>query len=89
MTVSNCGTLDCSEKQPEKEVEIYKPICEDIGAKLQNNSADTYNKGKTLFVYRNEKKTEFLLFITIKSHSTLGKKKYLKIFISVSFLLYT
>ena len=53
VNVSNCGTLDCSEKQPEKEAEIYKPISEDTAAKAQNNSTDTNNKGKKLlFLYK-------------------------------------
>lgn len=49
VNVSDCGALDCSENQAEKEVEIYKPISEDTGKlKDQNKKLASENKGKKI-----------------------------------------
>ena len=46
VNVSDCGTLDCYEKQTEKEVEIYKPISEDTTPKEDCLEVKSDNKGK-------------------------------------------
>ncbi|XP_037807106.1 maltase 2 isoform X3 [Lucilia sericata] len=44
VNVSNCGTLDCSERQTDKEVEIYKPISEDTEKLKDQNKFASINK---------------------------------------------
>lgn len=61
VNVSDCGTLDCSEKPVEKEVEIYKPISEDTEKlKDQNKKLASSNKGKNV---HNKKHQQIYIYV--------------------------